>query len=180
MRLVDKIESGTSINFDVQARLEEKERRSGLVKVGFVLNVGTKPNIVKFEAEGLATLEGKDEEVKKMLDPDRETKIPMVFHRVYQHVFMSMYLLATLINAPSPPVNLSQQSARARAQQLPSVELQSSAASTSSDTMRLQEPATPKETAEESTDASIGLGDPEEAIQASLNPSKVEGYTEET
>jgi hypothetical protein len=176
MRLVDKIERGTSINFDVQARLEEKERRSGWVKIGFVLNVGTKPNIVKFEAEGLATLEGKDEEVKKMLDPDRETKIPMVFHRVYQHVFMSMYLLATLINAPSPPVNLSKSSE----QQPPSVQLQGSAASTSRDTIRLQEPTTPKETAEESTDASIILGEPEEAVQASLNPSKVEGYTEET
>lgn len=176
MRLVDKIESGTLLNFDVQAHLEEKERRSGLVKVGFILNIGTKPNIVKFEAEGLATLEGKDEEVKKMLDPDQETKIPIVFHRVYQHVFMSMYLLATLINAPSPPVNLSE----SREQQPPNVQLQSSATSASRGGIRQQEPATPQETVVGSTDESMNLREPDENIQESVDPSKVEGYTEET
>ena len=48
MKLVDKIESGKLISFDVKARMEENERFSGLVTVGFSLNVGTKPNMVKF------------------------------------------------------------------------------------------------------------------------------------
>lgn len=106
VRLTDNVGSGEIVNFDVQARMEEKERRSGWVNVDFALKVGTKPNIVKYEVEGEAILKGKDEEIKKMLEVDPETQIPFVFQRVYQHVFMSMYLLATLIDAPYPPSNL--------------------------------------------------------------------------
>ena len=86
--------------------MEEKERRTGWVKVNFSLSVGTKPNVVKFEVEGTAILDGRDEEIRTILDPDPETQIPLVFQRVYQHVFMSMYLLATLMDAPYPPANL--------------------------------------------------------------------------
>lgn len=106
VKLVDEVESGKLINFDVKARMEEKKRRSNWVNVSFALSVGTKPNVVKFEVEGTASLEGKDEEIKKMLEADPETQIPLVFQRVYQHVFTSMYLLATLIDVPCPPANL--------------------------------------------------------------------------
>jgi len=106
VRLTGKVESGAVVNFDVKAQMEEKERQSNQVNLGFVLNVGTKPSVVKFEVEGEAVLKGKNEEIKKMLEVDPETQIPFVFQRVYQHVFMSMYLLATLIDAPYPPPNL--------------------------------------------------------------------------
>jgi hypothetical protein len=94
------------VNFDVKAMMDEKERRSGQISVGYSLKVGTKPSVAKYEVEGMAVLEGKDEEIKKMLEVNPETQIPFVFQRVYQHVFMSMYLLATLIDAPYPPPNL--------------------------------------------------------------------------
>ncbi len=94
------------INFDVKAQMEEKERRGGLVTVGFALTMGTKPNVVKYVVEGVATLDGRDEDVKSMLEIDPETQTPRVFQRVYQHIFMSIYLLSTLIDAPYPPPNL--------------------------------------------------------------------------
>jgi len=106
VRLADEVQEGAVVNFDVKARMEEKERRSGRVAIGFALTVGTKPSVVKFEVEGIATLEGKDADIDKVLDVDPETQIPFVFQRVYQHVFMSMYLLATLIDALYPPPNL--------------------------------------------------------------------------
>ena len=106
IKLAEEIEKGKLINFDVKARMEEKTRRSGWVRVGFALHVSTKPNVVKFEVEGLASLDGQDEEIRKMLEADPETNIPAVFSHVYQHAFMSMYLLATLIQAPYPPLNL--------------------------------------------------------------------------
>jgi hypothetical protein len=95
-----------AINFDVKAKLEEKERKSQLVTVGFSLLVATKPSIVKFEVEGTATLTGKDAEISKMLEVDPETKVPYVFQRVYQYVFTAMYLLSTVLDAPPPPQNL--------------------------------------------------------------------------
>ncbi len=106
VRLADKVPSGEVVSFDVKARMEEKERRSGLVSVGFALSMVTKPSVVKFEVEGVAILEGANAEIDRMLEVDPETQVPFVFQRVYQHVFMSMYLLATLIDAPPPPPNL--------------------------------------------------------------------------
>lgn len=95
-----------TVNFDVKAKLEEKERRSQNVVVGFSLFLATKPSVVKFEIEGVATLAGKDAEINKMLEVDPETKVPYVFQRIYQHAFMAMYLLSTILDAPPPPYDL--------------------------------------------------------------------------
>jgi len=65
VRLADKVASGESVNFDVKARMEERERRSGLLDVGFALVVGTRPSVAKFEVKGRATAEGKEEDIKK-------------------------------------------------------------------------------------------------------------------
>lgn len=95
-----------AVNFDVKARLEEKERKSQMVAVAFNLQLNTKPSVVKFEVEGTATITGKDTEINKMLETDPETKLPYVFQKVYQHTFAAMYLLSTILNAPPPPVDL--------------------------------------------------------------------------
>jgi hypothetical protein len=105
VRLAENTEDGL-VAFDVKARMEEKERRGGQISVGFALKVATNPNVAKYEVEGIAILQGKDEEIRKMLEVNPETQIPFVFQRVYQHVFMSMYVLSTLIDAPYPPANL--------------------------------------------------------------------------
>jgi len=99
-------EGPSALNFDVNAKLEEKERRSGILVVGFVLTVNTKPSVVKFEIEGLATVEGKNPAIEKILEVDPETKIPLVLHRVYQQVFMTTFLLATLLDTAYPPPDL--------------------------------------------------------------------------
>jgi len=96
----------TGVRFDVSAKLEEKERRSGMVVVLFGLNVKTKPNVVKYEIEGSATLSGKDALIDQLLKIDPESKIPLVFHRVYQHVFTSIYTLASLMGTVYPPPDL--------------------------------------------------------------------------
>jgi len=101
------VKSGAeTVNFDVKARLEEKERKSQMVVLGFNLFLTTRPNIVKFEVEGTATLTGKDADINKMLEVDPETKVPYVFQRVYQHAFTAMYLLSTILNVPPPPQDL--------------------------------------------------------------------------
>jgi hypothetical protein len=77
-----------------------------MVVVNFSLLLTTKPSVVKFEVEGTATLTGKDTEINKMLEVDPETKVPYVFQKVYQHAFIAMYLLSTILNAPTPPHDL--------------------------------------------------------------------------
>jgi hypothetical protein len=101
------VKSGAdSVNFDVRAKLEERERKSQMVILDFKLFLTTKPSFVKFEVEGMATLSGKDAEINKMLDVDPETKVPYVFQRIYQTAFTAMYLLSTILNVPPPPQDL--------------------------------------------------------------------------
>ena len=102
VKLKDRLEI-LELNFDINAKLEEKERRSGKRVVGFVLTVGTKPSISKFEVEGLATIEGKNPEIEKLLEVNPKTKIPLLLNRVYQKVFTSTYLLANLLDTAYPP-----------------------------------------------------------------------------
>ena len=99
-------EEPAKFSFDVNAKLEEKERKNGRVIVSFVLTVGTKPSVVKFEVEGVATLSGSNSAIEKLLEVDPKTKIPLLLHRVYQRVFTTTFLLATILDTPYPPPNL--------------------------------------------------------------------------
>jgi hypothetical protein len=99
-------EEADTVNFDVKAKLEEKERKSQMIILSFVLTLTTKPSIVKFEVGGTATLTGKDMEISKMLEVDPETKVPHVFQRIYQHAFTAMYLLSTILGTSPPPQDL--------------------------------------------------------------------------
>jgi hypothetical protein len=112
------------LTFDVGAKLEEKEKRTNQVTVAFILTVGTKPSIVKFGVEGTATVNGKDAEIEKLLEIDPETKIPKVLHGVYQHIFMTLFLLSTIMGTPYPPPDLFYSSKQAP----PNVEMTTAAA----------------------------------------------------
>lgn len=105
VKLKDRIET-SELNFDINAKLEEKDRRSGKRVVGFVLTVGTKPSIAKFEVEGIATLEGKNPDIEKLLEVNQKTKMPPLLNRVYQWVFTSTYLLANLLDTSYPPPDM--------------------------------------------------------------------------
>jgi hypothetical protein len=94
------------VRFDLNARLEERERRSGRVVVLFGLLVRTKPNVAKYEVEGIATLMGKDANIEQILKVDPKSNIPFVFHRVYQHVFTAIYMLASVLGTIYPPPDL--------------------------------------------------------------------------
>lgn len=94
------------MNFDVNAKLEEKDRKSGMRVIGFVLTVGTKPSVAKFEVEGIVTIEGKNPDIDKLLEVNPKNKIPLLLNRVYQSVFTSTYLLATLLDTSYPPPDM--------------------------------------------------------------------------
>lgn len=94
------------VRFDVSAKLEEKERRTGKVVISFGLTVRTKPPVVKYEVEGNATVTGKDALIAKVLEVDQKSKVPFVLHRVYQHAFAAIYVLASFMGTIYPPPDL--------------------------------------------------------------------------
>jgi hypothetical protein len=105
VKLKDRIDS-PELHFDVNAKLEEKDRKSGMRVISFVLTVGTKPSVAKFEVEGIATLEGKNPDIEKLLEVNPKSKIPLLLNRVYQNVFTSTYLLAALLDTSYPPPDM--------------------------------------------------------------------------
>jgi len=105
VKLKDRLEIA-ELNFDINAKLDEKERRSGKRVVGFILTVGTKPSISKFEVEGNATIEGKNSEIEKLLEVNPKTRIPLLLNRVYHQAFTSIYLLANILDTAYPPSDM--------------------------------------------------------------------------
>jgi len=90
----------------VNAKLEEEKRGSNQVTLDFNLLITTKPNIVKYSAAGIVTLEGASADIQKKLEANPKTKIPQILFTVYQHVFNSIYILASILNTPYPPPDL--------------------------------------------------------------------------
>ena len=92
--------------FDINAKIEEQKRSGKQVELNFSLLITTKPNIVKYSTTGAVTLEGPSADVQKKLAANPKTKIPQILFTVYQHVFNSIYILASILNTPYPPPDL--------------------------------------------------------------------------
>ena len=90
----------------MNAQLEEQKRGSNQVTLNFSLLITTKPNIVKYSTTGIVTLEGPSADIQKKLEANPKTKIPQILFTVYQHVFNSIYILASILNTPYPPPDL--------------------------------------------------------------------------
>jgi hypothetical protein len=90
----------------VNAQLDEQKRGSNEVTLNFNLLITTKPNIVKYSTTGIVTLEGASADIQKKLEANPKTKIPQILFTVYQHVFNSIYILASILNTPYPPPDL--------------------------------------------------------------------------
>ena len=51
-------------------------------------------------------MEGPSADIQKKLEANPKTKIPQILFTVYQHVFNSIYILASILNTPYPPPDL--------------------------------------------------------------------------
>ena len=94
--------------FDAKVKLDEKERKSDQIVVGFGVQLSSKPALVKLEVEGVAVLTGKEDDMKKMLEVNTEIRVPPVLLRIYQHIFAGLFLVSTVLNVDAPPADLLQ------------------------------------------------------------------------
>jgi hypothetical protein len=92
--------------FDVNAKLEEQKKTGEQVDLAFNISICTKPNVAKYAVAGMVSLTGKQADVKKKLEVNPKTNIPQILFTVYQHVFNSIYMISSILNAPYPPPDL--------------------------------------------------------------------------
>jgi hypothetical protein len=95
-----------SVAFDVDVSMDEESRTNDELTIAFNLTIRTKPALVKFEVGGTAVISGGREAFDAALEMDDESSVPKVLHFVYQRVFTSLYLIASLIEVPYPPPDL--------------------------------------------------------------------------
>ena len=105
-RLTGEDAADAQPEFDVKVRLEEIERRTGEAVFDFKMTVNTKPSVVRFDVNGIVNVSGGSEYIEKILQPDPDTKVPSILHRIYQQAFLSFFLLSGILNAPPPPPDL--------------------------------------------------------------------------
>ena len=108
--LASKLDQNASLNsqvkFNINANLEETDRKSDRVLLKFGFAIVTEPRVVKFQVEGSTVLEGHMDSINKVLEPNHTTKVPQILYDVYQHVYSTLYVLAKAIDAPCPSPGL--------------------------------------------------------------------------
>ena len=108
--LASKLDQNASLNsqvkFNINANLEETDRKSDRVLLKFGFAIVTEPRVVKFQVEGSTILEGHMDNINKVLEPNHTTKVPQILYDVYQHVYATLYVLAKAIDAPCPSPGL--------------------------------------------------------------------------
>ncbi|RLI05252.1 hypothetical protein DRO22_03005 [Candidatus Bathyarchaeota archaeon] len=93
-------------SFDVNVKLEEIDRSTTEAAFNFAIAMNTKPSIVRFDVNGIVRVFGESKAVDKLLETDPETKVPYLLKKIYQQIFVSIFLLSGIMNAPHPPPDL--------------------------------------------------------------------------
>jgi len=93
-------------SFDVNVKLEEIERGVGEAAFNFAVAMSTKPSVVRFDVNGIVRVFGESRAIDKLLETDPNTKVPYLLKKVYQQIFISIFLLSGIMNAPHPPPDL--------------------------------------------------------------------------
>ena len=98
----DTVNHNSEVVFGFNVNMEESERKSESISLSFQMTMDTEPPIAKFTIEGVATLKGEISEVEKLLSPDQQTNVPIIFTRIYKQVYSILFLLAGSLDIPTP------------------------------------------------------------------------------
>jgi len=104
-----KIDINVNLNevkFDVEAKLDEENRKNDELTIRFLLVIRVKPGLVKYEVGGKAVISGGREAFDAALEVDESTQVPKILHTIYQRVYESLFLVSSVIESPYPPPDL--------------------------------------------------------------------------
>jgi len=92
--------------FDVNVKLEEVDRSPSEAAFTFAIAMNTKPSIVRFDVNGIVRVFGESGVIDELLETDPDTKVPYLLKKIYQQIFVYIFLLSGMMNAPHPPPDL--------------------------------------------------------------------------
>ena len=101
-KLEEKANHNTPVVFEFGVNLEESERAIDSIVLGFKMKMDAEPAIVRFIVEGTTTVNGEEGEIEKLLSPDPQTGVPIVFTSIYQSVYSVIFMLAGTVDVPYP------------------------------------------------------------------------------
>jgi hypothetical protein len=94
------------VTFDVDVKMDELTRTNDELTISFLLMITTKPSLVNYEVGGVAIVTGGRNAFESALTIDEKSGVPRILHTIYQKVFTSVYLVASVMDAPYPPPDL--------------------------------------------------------------------------
>ena len=96
----------TQVVFNVNASISEGSRKTGEVVLRFSFELSTQPEIARLMANGSATVTGEDRDIDTLLTAKEEGSVPVVFMRIYQRVYATLYLVCGSLKIPYPSPGL--------------------------------------------------------------------------
>lgn len=101
-KLDEKANQNTPVVFEFGVNLEESERSMDSIVLSFKMKMEAEPAIVRFNVEGTTSINGEEGEIEKLLAPDPQTNVPIVFTSIYQNVYAVIFMLAGTVDVPYP------------------------------------------------------------------------------
>ncbi len=95
-----------SLDFKVDAKLEEISRNSGEVALEFGLKIITEPEVATFHIDGQVKVQGEQKDIERILATDPDNQVPILMSEIYSQIYSVIYMLAAGINVPYPAAGL--------------------------------------------------------------------------
>ncbi|MFQ6134285.1 MAG: hypothetical protein ACE5KU_00530 [Nitrososphaerales archaeon] len=95
-----------SLDFKVDAKLEETSRKSGEVMLEFELRISTEPDVATFDIGGQVKVQGESKDIERIITTDPNTQVPILISEIYSRIYSMIYILASGIKVSYPAAGL--------------------------------------------------------------------------
>ena len=108
-RTAEGVDKNTEVEFNVNSSISESERGPGFVNLKYSINLETEPTAARLFVSGNAVIKGSEGDIDQLLAAHERDGTPIVFMKVYQRVYPTMYLMCAALNIPYPGPGLLRQ-----------------------------------------------------------------------
>jgi hypothetical protein len=108
-RTAEGVDKNTEVEFNVNSSISESERGPGFVNLKYSIDLETEPAAARLFVSGNAVIKGSEDDIDQLLAARERDGTPIVFMKVYQRVYPTLYLMCASLNIPFPGPGLLRQ-----------------------------------------------------------------------